>query len=436
MMKRKNLGETWVAGKGDVRYWQRRIRQRRPNSFYSVTLQHRGRQIELSLYTQNQMEGANRAREYYFFLVANGWTEFLKKYRPGPEIPKPETLTVGQFLDAVRQQSELSPRTIENYAKRLRQIAGEIAKIKTGRGPTWLDRVHAVRLVALTPENIRAWKRTYLDAAGKNEIRRRARSVSCNSVLRMAKALFSRKIVLDKLSVKLPEPLPFSGITIETCANKFWGAGVDPRALLRDAMAELEAEELKAFILALALGLRRKEVDTLEWSSFDFIAGTLRIQPTEFYSLKTNESSATLPIEREFLELFRGWRARAKSEFVIESNRLPRAVDHQWYRCQEVFDSLLSWLRSKGIKAHTPFHTLRKMFGSEMCNRHGIHAASSALRHSNLKTTAEHYVDRRVRLTAGFGSELSGAAVLPFPPVDAESSSHRPLAIDPVPARS
>ena len=54
-------------------------------------------------------------------------------------------------------------------------------------------------------------------------------------------------IVLDKLSIDLPEPLPFSGIAIETCANKFWGAGVDPRGLLRNAMAELEAEELKAF---------------------------------------------------------------------------------------------------------------------------------------------------------------------------------------------
>lgn len=170
----------------------------------------------------------------------------------------------------------------------------------------------------------------------------------------------------------------------------------------------------------------------LEWQSFDFVAGTIRIQPTKWYSLKTDDSSAVLPLEAEILALFRAWRAKASGSFVIESERAPQLVDHQWYRCEKTFDALLKWLRQKGVQGHSPFHALRKMFGSAMCDRHGIHAASSALRHSNLKTTAEHYVDRRVRVTAGFGAELSGAAVTPFPlPVDAAAGSlsvHRILA--------
>jgi hypothetical protein len=72
------------------------------------------------------------------------------------------------------------------------------------------------------------------------------------------------------------------------------------------------------------LGLRRREIDLLEWQSFDFVTGTMRILPTRWYALKTHESAAELPIEPEILELFRGWRARATGEFVLESDRPPR----------------------------------------------------------------------------------------------------------------
>src|SRR6516165_3437695 len=69
-----------------------------------------------------------------------------------------------------------------------------------------------------------------------------------------------------------------------------------------------------------------REIDLLEWQSFDFAAGTLRIMPTKWYQLKTNESASELPVEPEILELFRGWRARAIGEFVLESDRPPRAL--------------------------------------------------------------------------------------------------------------
>jgi integrase len=170
-------------------------------------------------------------------------------------------------------------------------------------------------------------------------------------------------------------------------------------------------QELKAFLLMLALGLRHKEVDLLEWDSFDFAAGTLRIKPTQWHSLKTNESAAVLPVEPEILELFRGWRARATGTFVIESNRPLKRVGYQWYRCEETFKNLLDWLRSKAVTGNKPLHQLRKLYGSEMASAHGIHVASSALRPSDIKTTAEYYADSRVMRTAGFGSTLSGASV-------------------------
>lgn len=418
-----------VTGKGDIRYWQRRVRKTgsrgAENAFYSVPLQYAGRRMELSLGTPNQMEAAARAKERYLFLIGNGWDAFLTKYRAKETLPAADTLTVGQYLEAVRISTELDAKTIEGYAKKFRQIVADVAGIngtkarhdyRKGGYHEWLGAVYAVPLASVTPDKIREWKKRFIESVGKNELKRRSRTVSCNSMLRQARSLFSRRNVLDKLQIPLPAPLPFDGVSVEKRTDtKFYGCGVDPRALLAAAMTELgpeRPEEFKAFLLALVLGLRRREADLLEWSSFDFAAGTIWIQATKWYQLKTNESAAVLPVEPEILSLFRGWRAKATSEFVIESPRLPKSVSYQWYRCEEIFDELLEWLRAKGVQGQKPFHVLRKLFGSAVAELHGIHVASASLRHADISTTSQFYSDRTVKLTAGFGSVLSGAALV------------------------
>ena len=100
-------------------------------------------------------------------------------------------------------------------------------------------------------------------------------------------------------------------------------------------------------------------------------------------------------------------RSQATGGFVIESLRRPKTVSYQWYRCESVFIYLLGWLRGKGVQGNKPFHALRKLYGSVLAERFGIHAASSGLRHADIRTTAEFYADRTVKQTAGFGAVLS-----------------------------
>jgi hypothetical protein len=71
----------------------------------------------------------------------------------------------------------------------------------------------------------------------------------------------------------------------------------------------------------------------------------------------------------------------------------------------------LAWLRLKGVDNANPLHTLRKEFGSEMNRQHGIHAASSSLRHAGIGITALHYVDKRSRVTVGLGGLLKAKSV-------------------------
>ena len=430
------------VSKNDVRYWLARVFK--PKSvqqdrvyeaaFYFARIQYAGRRTTISLGTGNQAEAAVRAKERYLYLVSHGWAAFEATYRADhasePESPVLKTnITVGEFIDAATNQSELSPATLRPYAVSLRRIVSEIMGIKggkkrfdyrTGGNRQWLEKVHAVRLADVTPQKVSDWKKKFIARAGADVIARRRAAVSCNAYVRQARALFSKRNVLSRLrGIQLPPVLPFDGVVIERRTDtKFYGCGVVPHQLLRDAVSELgtdRPEELKAFLLALVLGLRRREADLLEWQSFDFAGGTLRIMPTKWYKLKTDESAAVLPVDPEIGALFQGWKAKAKSGFVIESNCEPKAVGYQWYRCEETFKSLLGWLRSKGVTGNKPIHQMRKLFGSAMADLHGLHVASAALRHSDIRTTSESYVDRTVKLSAGFGSVLSGASVTELP---------------------
>ena len=297
-------------------------------------------------------------------------------------------------------ESHLPLATIKPYARAFRRIVSDIAGIRpakkrfdyrTGGNAAWIEKIDAVLLADVTPQKVSDWQKKLIAKAGNDVIARRRASITVNSYLRQSKALFSRKTVLDRLaSIELPA-VPFDGVRVERRSDtKFYGCGVEPHQLLRDAIAELaeRPEELKTFYSHWC-GLRRKKVDMLEWDSFDFDAGTLHIRPTQWYQLKTNESAAVLPIDAEVMELFRGWRARATGQFVIESGRQPKNVNYQWYRCEETFKALLEWLRLKGVTGNKPLHALRKLYGNVLAGLHGIHAASSGLRHADIRTTSE-----------------------------------------------
>jgi integrase len=81
-------------------------------------------------------------------------------------------------------------------------------------------------------------------------------------------------------------------------------------------------------------------------------------------------------------------------------------VTYQYYRCQELFERLTIWLRENGVKDNKPLHVLRKEYGSQICAIHGIHAASRALRHADIRVTNEYYTDSRVRVTPEMGHLL------------------------------
>jgi hypothetical protein len=61
-----------------------------------------------------------------------------------------------------------------------------------------------------------------------------------------------------------------------------------------------------------------------------------------------------------------------------------------------------------------------------MCDLHGLFAASKSLRHTDLRTTSEFYVDSRARLTPNFSVALSGNVVGLPKPSEHQSSAPAP----------
>jgi integrase len=419
------------AARSDVRYWEAAVFMRKRgckrSRNFSVQLQHEGRREEFNLGSANKAQAARLAREISQYLRVNGWEATLRKYKPRASNAKIAARfgesgisTVGELIAAISSTQSVD-RTLRDYIGRFRQIVAEISfprsfdektkfDYRGGGRQTWLSRIDAVPLAEITPSAVQAWKIAYLARAGNSPAALRAAKISVNSTLRLARCLFSPK---QLAFVPLPEGFisPFDQVKFEPRQSCRYRSKFNARDLLaraQEGLATGDLEAYKAFLLLLLCGLRRSEVDKLQWRAFDFSRGQLHIEPTEHLKVKSQDSIGAIDLEPQFVLLFFSLMGhRTGNSFVIEEHTVPAATPYRSYRCKATFERLSTWLRANGLAGvRKPLHTLRKEFGSQVCDRHGIYAASRALRHGDIRTTASFYLDKRSVATTGLGALL------------------------------
>lgn len=415
------------AGKNDSRYWRSRIyrpfnARGEASPHYSMRLQMRKRRMAFSLGTGNAEAAARKAASVYTDFLTLGVEGALAKHRP--KNATEGITTVGQWIEAARKVATVNEATFALYAAALRKIVGDFIKVKRNRkrfGPkqggarAYRDACDAAPLSLLSPEAIQTWRLDYVKRA-TTPAEKQSRMTSCNSTLRQARSLFSRKITKF---VPLPEPPPFQGVEFFPRQSAKYFSRIDAKALLTQAQSELSERDSPAFLailIALAAGLRKGEVDTLCWHQIDFNRGVIRVEHTDAASLKSADSRGEVPIDASVVEILRGFHARKTGAFVIESSDNlsgPRAWGRH-YRAQSVFDRVTAWLRKHGVTAKKPLHELRKELGALITAEHGIYAASRVLRHADLSTTARHYTDLKTRPTIPVGEWLTPANVVPM----------------------
>src|SRR5262249_11763649 len=143
------------------------------------------------------------------------------------------------------------------------------------------------------------------------------------------------------------------------------------KKLAQAALKELGEDDVEA--LRPARGWGRGEIDAVEWSAFLWNRGVIRIGPTKYFQTKSEHSIGDVKVDSLLIEIFKGYHEKARSSFVIEAPGLPKPqAKYARYRCQEHFERLSAWLRCKGVSTHKPLHTLRKEFGSLICDEDGI----------------------------------------------------------------
>ncbi len=444
--QKSGRGATGRHAKTDVRYWDKAIFQptytrdgeSRIVGEWAAKIQHLGRREAFSLGGANKAAAASRAKEIYLSLQSAGWDATLAKFKPKADGASRSVATVGEFLAEVKAKASGRPKTIEGYCRALRTIVADIFGIdggkakydyRTGGRDKWLARVEAMRLADVSPEAVQKWKLRFVRRAGSDPLKQRAARISVNSMMQQAKNLFAPAVLkfieFDASAVK-----PFAGVEFEPRQSMRYRSGFEIEEVIREAQGELPAEQMKIFLLAVMAGLRRNEIDKLEWAAFRWNEGVIRIEATRFFQPKSESSTGDVEVDPELMEVFRGFRASAKGDFVIESANAARPdATYSHYRCERAFEALTKWLRAHGVTGNTPLHTLRKEYGSQMCAKHGIYAASHALRHADIAITSQHYLDKKRRATVGMGHLLTGADnVVPLPalaPKEADSENPR-----------
>ena len=355
------------------------------------------------------------ALKFYLKLRALGWDETLRWWKGDLSDAKKSDVTVGEYVEAVAAKSLIHSKTLGSYSAALRKIASDIQGFSNGKRSrsTWRTQVDAIKLATLTSEKIEAWRADFIKRGSVNPIKEKSARISANSYIGCARSLFGADVILRvKDIIEIPNPIPFAGVKVERVRVARYRSSFDMATLLESARDELAVdrpEQYKVFLLASMAGLRRNEIDKLPWSAFRWNEGLIRIEATEFFRPKSHESAGDVVVDPGLIEIFRGYHAQRKGDFVIESERAPdNGKPFEHYRCHRVFVELLAWLRSKGVVSRTPLHSLRKEYGSQINLRYGLFAASSMLRHADIAVTAAHYVENKQRSVLGFGHLLKG----------------------------
>jgi hypothetical protein len=429
--------------KTDSRHWRERAFKpvivengaRREVEHYSARIQWQGKRHSFPLLSGNLESAATRAAKIYKSLQSRGWDATLKEFSPTHGKLAKESLTVGEFLDQVGKVASIRPLTLADYMRAFRRMVADLEGVKEdvdhdgkvksrynyrsgGGRQTWAERVHAVPLAKITPARIQQWKIGFVNHSLGDPLKENAARNSANSYLRMARGLFSKKILRHLESLKLPARLPFDGVELYKEPDMRYSSKIDAGELMRAAQDELamrEPEQWKILLLALGAGLRRGEIDALLWRQVDFERGIIRIETTEVFQPKSAKSAGAVEIDAELVAVLRGYRAIAKSDYVIETDVDAKpSASYSRNRATPAFNGLCQWLRSKGVEGLKPIHTMRKEFGSLICQRAGLYAASRALRHADVGITARHYLDQKERVTVGLGAMLKPANVTPM----------------------
>jgi integrase len=439
--------KTGGVGKNSANYWIARLikpvnSRGEESPHYSFRTLYKGRRAAFTTGTGNKEAAAKIAAGIYNDILTIGWDAVLAKHRPSAEPDSDLTApvaSVGDWIKAARRVSEANESTFTSYSRALRKIVADILAVdrskkrfgpRKGGAADYRAKIDAASLEILTLTAVHNWRLEYVKHA-KTPSEERSRKTSCNSTIRQARSLFAGKILKFLTDLRLPDPIPFHAVEFFPRQSAKYFSRIDAKTLLQEAHRELAKNDPPAFLamlLALSAGLRKGEIDSLQWHQIDFSRQLIRVESTDAASLKTADSRDEVAIDENTVAILRGFHAKKTGQFLIDGDGAASGPKKwgQNYRAGAVFDRLTAWLRKHGVTARKPLHELRKELGALVTAEHGIYAASRVLRHSSVATTAAHYTDLKTRPVIDVGGWLNEGEKIAQFPTQSERASINP----------
>ena len=114
-------------------------------------------------------------------------------------------------------------------------------KARYGRGGGEYRRAaDSIPLSVFSPEAIQSWRIAYVrNRDGDNPAKQRAARITCNSLVRLARSLFSPGIRKFIPNLLLPAPIPFEGVAFYPRESMRYQSKIDPAILLKAAQGQL-----------------------------------------------------------------------------------------------------------------------------------------------------------------------------------------------------
>jgi integrase len=394
--------------KRDSRYWYGKIFQQtqangQTDANWSCRVAIGGRRRQLSLDTGNRQTAAERAAAFYSSARDEGWDAALTAYasRRKPTPPPPASATVGAVLRVIEERgTHLRQSTKIRIYSALRVISASAAGIEeyntrasNAAKSARRDRIDRIDLATVTPDLVRRWQRDFIAVEGDDDLRQATKKRSADGTLAAFSRAWTAALAPHYADAGLTMPSnPAKSVRLFRLKTPRYRSDVDAGALVRDAKDQLSGDGYRTLVLALQFGLRRAEVDRLQWQHIDLVAGQLSVEGTEAGATKTGASERTLDISPGMVAVLAEWKEEAIGDYVVAPLAALRPKRWSSYRADAAFEEVLRWLRGRGWDSAQPLHQLRKEFGSMVSMNFGVFEASEALGHSDVRVTAALYV--------------------------------------------
>lgn len=337
-------------------------------------------------------EQAERAEATHLEALQKGMYDVANQLRHR----ETHTATIDDIIKVYRDHAgALNPATVTNNITALKSILRRVHG----------DNIDPGKMSAgsLNERLIHDYQREMLKATATNRLAHNTAKTTLSSNLRQARSLFSNKRIAIYKQLDLPDLTGFLRTHVDQ-PDKTRFKAPDTNLVNRTFTEALNLKKTdprayKAFLCAIGLGLRRKEIVYAQYTWFKHVPLPL---PETMHGPPMHRIIMTVEINEEFAPKGREERrvpveqhihnelmalhiaAINTPEYILEGSKSQR---------YQTFRRLNKWLFDLGWTTRKKTHQLRKLYGAMVATQHGIYAAQKLLGHKDPRLTSDTYAD-------------------------------------------